>query len=46
MTTTNLNAISDKVDAGERLTFDDGVYLDEQVDLLTLGRLANVVRER
>ena len=38
--------ISDKVFAGERLTFDDGLYLDEQVDTLTLGRLANFVREK
>lgn len=47
MTTKNtLNSISDKVHADERLTFEDGLFLDEQVDLLTLGRLANVVRER
>jgi len=38
--------ISDKVFAGERLTFDDGLYLDEKVDTLTLGRLANYVREK
>lgn len=41
-----LAAIEDKVLAGERLSFDDGVFLDEHVDVLTLGRLANVVRER
>ena len=38
--------IADKVFAGERLTFDDGLYLDEKVDTLTLGRLANYVREK
>ena len=41
-----LAAIEDKVLAGDRLSFDDGVFLDEHVDVLTLGRLANVVRER
>lgn len=43
---TRLRQITDKVEAGERLTFDEGVFLDEQVDVLTLGRLANTVRER
>jgi aminodeoxyfutalosine synthase len=38
--------IEAKVHAGERLTFEDGVLLDEQADLFTLGRLANLVRER
>jgi aminodeoxyfutalosine synthase len=38
--------IADKVEAGQRLTFDEGVFLDEQADLLELGRLANLVRER
>ncbi len=41
-----LQQIADKVEAGVRLSFDDGLFLDEQADLLTLGRLANVVRER
>lgn len=41
-----LRTIHDKVYAGERLTFEEGVYLDESVDLHTLGQLANVVRER
>jgi aminodeoxyfutalosine synthase len=41
-----LSTIESKVEAGERLSFDDGVFLDEQVDILTLGRLANIVRER
>jgi len=38
--------ITRKVHAGERLTFDEGLLLDEKADILTLGRLANDVRER
>jgi aminodeoxyfutalosine synthase len=38
--------IAAKVEAGERVSFEDGVFLDEQADLFTLGRLANLVRER
>jgi aminodeoxyfutalosine synthase len=41
-----LAAIRAKVEAGERLSFADGVFLDEGADLFTLGELANVVRER
>jgi aminodeoxyfutalosine synthase len=41
-----ITAISEKVLAGERLSFDDGVYLDQSADLHTLGQLANIVRER
>jgi aminodeoxyfutalosine synthase len=41
-----MNAISDKVYAGERVSYDEGVFLAEKGDLLTLGRLANFVRER
>lgn len=41
-----MQQIADKVAAAERLTFDDGLLLDEQADLHTLGRLANQVRER
>ncbi|QDT65720.1 aminofutalosine synthase MqnE [Calycomorphotria hydatis] len=44
--TDQLATIEAKVNAGERLSFEDGVFLDESVDLLTLGRLANTVRER
>lgn len=46
MTTSDLRRIEDKVLASERVTFDEGVCLDEQADLFTLGRLANAVRER
>jgi aminodeoxyfutalosine synthase len=41
-----LAAIRDKVQTGERLSFDDGLFLSEEADLLTLGELANLVRER
>ena len=41
-----LRAITEKVEAGERISFDEGVFLDEKADVLTLGRLANVIRER
>src|SRR5437764_2661854 len=41
-----LTAIRDRVQAGERLSFDDGLYLDTHADLFTLGELANLVRER
>ncbi len=41
-----LNAIRDKVEAGQRLSFEDGLFLEEETDLFTLGELANRVRER
>ncbi len=41
-----LKAITEQVEAGERVSFDDGVFLDEDVDVLKLGRLANIIRER
>ena len=41
---TRMQNIADRVEAGERISFDDGVYLDEQADLLTLGHLANIIR--
>ena len=41
-----ISTIREKVEAGERLSFDDGLYLEEQADLFTLGELANLVRER
>src|SRR5262245_51505508 len=43
---TLVRRITDKVEGGERLTFAEGVFLDKYVDVLTLGRLANLVRER
>src|ERR1700738_3273674 len=41
-----LKAIHDKVEAGERLSFDDGLTLYQSSDLLAIGYLANLVRER
>ncbi len=39
--------IQDKVEAGQRLSFDDGLFLESpEVDLHALGQLANLVRER
>src|SRR5438128_5697559 len=39
-------AIRDKVEAGRRLSLEDGMFLEEHADLFTLGELANLVRER
>ena len=41
-----LEAIADRLDAGERLTLEDGVRLFESPDLHALGWLANRERER
>lgn len=42
-----LESIRDKVLAGERLSFDEGLFLYRpEVDLNELGALANIVRER
>jgi aminodeoxyfutalosine synthase len=41
-----LGGLADKLDAGERLTFDEGVRLFECPDVLALGWLANRERER
>jgi aminodeoxyfutalosine synthase len=48
MTTTaaRLADLRDKVFAGTRLTFDDGLFLDRHADLFRLGEMANAVRER
>lgn len=45
-TAERLGAIREKVEAGDRLSFDDGVYLYEEADLFSLGEMANLVRER
>jgi aminodeoxyfutalosine synthase len=42
----SLSTIRDKLDAQERLTFDDGVQLFATPDLMTVGWLANRERER
>src|SRR6266478_4642458 len=41
-----VSAIRAKGEAGRRLSFDDGLCLEEHADLFTLGELANLVRER
>jgi aminodeoxyfutalosine synthase len=41
-----IHDIRAKVEAGRRLSFDDGMILEEHADLFTLGELANLVRER
>ncbi|MGL4423672.1 MAG: CofH family radical SAM protein, partial [Gemmataceae bacterium] len=44
--TDRLKNLSEKVRAAERLSFDDGLFLDQHADLFYLGELANLVRER
>jgi aminodeoxyfutalosine synthase len=46
MDSPKLHSIRDKVLAGERLSFEDGMTLETEADLFTLGELANTVRER
>ena len=46
MPDTTLEAITRKVRARERLSFEDGVSLFRHPDLLAVGQLANEVRER
>ncbi|HTR38404.1 MAG TPA: aminofutalosine synthase MqnE [Bryobacteraceae bacterium] len=41
-----LEPILDKVQAGQRLSYDDGLTLFRSHDILTVGYLANLVRER
>src|SRR5215510_7036212 len=45
-TDATLDTIAEKVFAGKRLSFEDGVALYKTTDLLGLGRLANHVREQ
>lgn len=42
----DLDAIREKVQAGQRLSFEDGLALEASDDLLAIGTLANLVRER
>lgn len=46
ITSTQFDHIARKVEAGERLTCEEGLFLDQEADLLDLGQLANLVRER
>jgi aminodeoxyfutalosine synthase len=39
-------ALREKIQSGQRLSFDEGLYLEQHADLFTLGELANLVRER
>jgi aminodeoxyfutalosine synthase len=41
-----LNPIREKVEAGQRLSYDDGIALYRSPDLLAVGWMANLVRER
>jgi aminodeoxyfutalosine synthase len=41
-----LRSIYEKVEAGERLTYEDGIALFRSNDILALGHMANRVRER
>ncbi|MAT14663.1 MAG: aminofutalosine synthase MqnE [Planctomyces sp.] len=41
-----LEQISEKVQAGERISIEEGLFLEQEVDFLTLGELANQIRER
>jgi aminodeoxyfutalosine synthase len=41
-----LTDILKKVEAGERLSFDDGVQLFRSQDIFAIGRMASIVRER
>jgi aminodeoxyfutalosine synthase len=41
-----LGAIREKVEAGERLSFDDGLALEGSDDLFAIGAMANLARER
>ena len=41
-----LKTILSKVEAGERLSFDDGIALYRTPDILAVGYMANIVRER
>src|SRR5881628_1466596 len=41
-----LKPILDKIEAGVRLTYDDGIAMYRSSDILALGYMANLVRER
>ncbi|MGJ9384151.1 aminofutalosine synthase MqnE [Salipaludibacillus sp. CF4.18] len=45
-TDNRLKEIADKVEAGQRLTKEDGIYLYQSDDLLTIGQLADKVNYR
>jgi len=41
-----MDRIRSKVEAGERLDFEDGLFLMDSPDIVSIGELANIVRER
>jgi aminodeoxyfutalosine synthase len=41
-----MRVIREKVEASQRLTFEDGLALEASTDLFALGEMANLVRER
>ncbi|KGA95842.1 hypothetical protein AJ85_18490 [Alkalihalobacillus alcalophilus ATCC 27647 = CGMCC 1.3604] len=43
---TNLSLIQEKIKQGMRLSFEDGMYLLQSTDLLTLGQMADSVRKQ
>ena len=45
-TGSRLGAIREKVEAGARLSFEDGLALEASNDLFAIGSMANLVRER
>jgi aminodeoxyfutalosine synthase len=44
--TLTVDTLRAKVETGQRLSFEEGLFLHEQADIFTLGELANIVRER
>ncbi len=46
ISTSSLDFVAEKIEAGERLTIEDGVRLYASSDIHEIGRLANIVRER
>ena len=43
----NLNSVREKIESGQRLSLDDGLFLcSPEIHLNELGELANLVRER
>jgi aminodeoxyfutalosine synthase len=46
MTINMLKQIQDKIDHQERISIEEGLFLEREVDLLTLGQIANQIRER
>jgi aminodeoxyfutalosine synthase len=46
VTERRIETIRETVSSGRRLSFDDGLFLENSADLFALGELANLVRER